>query len=491
MTHNTVFLVFPHQLFEDTGLLMQADTVYLTEEFLFFRQYPFHKQKLVLHRAGMKYYAAFLKDSGIKMEYIESTDIRSDIRNLLDELGKSGIREIRHYDVCDYWLEKRIAEKCREYGIQRTEYESPMFINSKEDLKPFFENKNRYFQTDFYIQQRKKLRLLLDEKGKPIGGKWSFDAENRQRYPAEKKPPSVVFPEKSDLYREAVEFVERNFPDNYGTLPPDIVYPHTHAQSRSWLMQFLENRFSDFGVYEDAISGEESFLNHSVLTPMLNTGLLTPMQVVNAALKVADENKIPLNSQEGFIRQITGWREFIRGVYLYKGVQERTQNFWNFHKPLSASFYNGTTGIEPVDQSIKKLLRTSYNHHIERLMVIGNFMLLCEYHPDAVYRWFMEMYIDAYDWVMVPNVYGMSQFADGGIMSTKPYISGSSYILKMSHFKKGRWCEIWDALFWQFMHTHRDFFLSNPRLGMLIKTYDKMSEEKKKNMARTANDFKL
>jgi deoxyribodipyrimidine photolyase-related protein len=210
---------------------------------------------------------------------------------------------------------------------------------------------------------------------------------------------------------------------------------------------------------------------------------------VHAAIAFANKNPVSINSLEGFIRQMIGWREFIRGVYIYKGTKERTTNFWKFNKNIPASFYEANTGIEPIDTSIKKLIHTAYNHHIERLMILGNFMLLCEINPDKVYQWFMEMYIDAYDWVMVPNVYGMSQFADGGLMATKPYISGSSYVLKMSNFKKGTWCETWDSLFWHFMNKHRNFFLSNPRLGMLIKTYDKMSDEKKNILNQNFEQF--
>jgi deoxyribodipyrimidine photolyase-related protein len=184
-----------------------------------------------------------------------------------------------------------------------------------------------------------------------------------------------------------------------------------------------------------------------------------------------------------------GWREFIRGVYVTKGSQERTTNYWGFTRKIPPSFYTGTTGIEPIDLTIKKVLETGYCHHIERLMVLGNFMLLCEFDPDEVYRWFMELFIDAYDWVMVPNVYGMSQFADGGIMSTKPYISGSNYLMKMSDYPKGEWQSTWDALFWRFMDIHRDFFLQNPRLGMLISTFDKWSEEKKQEVRTKANDY--
>ena len=191
---------------------------------------------------------------------------------------------------------------------------------------------------------------------------------------------------------------------------------------------------------------------------MLNVGLITPQEIVSESLQFARKNNIPINSTEGFIRQIIGWREFIRGIYECKGSEQRTKNFWGFKRKIPKSFYDGSTGIEPIDITIKKVLKTGYCHHIERLMVLGNFMILCEFDPDEVYRWFMELFIDAYDWVMVPNVYGMSQFADGGLMATKPYISGSNYLMKMSDYKKGEWQTIWDALFWRFMHVHRDFF---------------------------------
>ncbi len=186
-------------------------------------------------------------------------------------------------------------------------------------------------------------------------------------------------------------------------------------------------------------------------------------------------DKIP-----GNYKKENRWRE---------GRKQRTTNYWNFERRIPRSFWNATTGIQPIDTIIKKVLQSAYTHHIERLMVLGNFMLLCEFHPDDVYRWFMELFIDAYDWVMVPNVYGMSQFADGGLMSTKPYISGSNYLIKMSDCEKGNWQQIWDALFWRFMHVHRDFFGNNSRIGMLLKTFDKMDLEKRKNYLDVADKF--
>ena len=222
---------------------------------------------------------------------------------------------------------------------------------------------------------------------------------------------------------------------------------------------------------------------------MLNTGLLTPQQIIDEVLNHVEKNDAPLNSIEGFIRQISGWREFIRIVYERESTKQRTTNYWKFKRKIPASFWTGTTGILPIDITIKKVLKTGYCHHIERLMVLGNFMLLCEFDPNEVHRWFMELFIDAYDWVMVPNVYGMTQFADGGLMTTKPYISGSNYLMKMSDYEKGEWQQVWDGLFWRFMHVHRSFFLQNPRLGMLVGTFEKMSEEKRKTHLENAEKY--
>lgn len=464
--------------------------VYLVEEFLFFRQYGFHKQKLAFHRAAMKHYEKFLSGKGKNVIYIEANDELADVRKLLPALKNQGVQSIHFIDPVDDWLEKRIKSGTEKFDLKLSMYSSPMFLNTREDLEDFFKpGKKKLFQTEFYIQQRKRLNILLEADGKPLGGKWSFDAENRLKYPKDKKPPTVSFPATDEIYRKAVDYVNRHFSDNPGALSENQIYPTHFETSREWLKQFLETRFFDFGPYEDAIVQRESFLHHSVLTPMLNVGLITPKQIIDETLEYASTNEIPLNSLEGFVRQIIGWREFIRGIYVFRGIRQRTTNFFGFTRKIPSSFYDGTTGIEPLDITIKKLLQTGYCHHIERLMVLGNFMLLCEFDPGEVCRWFMELFIDACDWVMVPNVYGMSQFADGGLMATKPYISGSNYLMKMSDYPKGGWQQTWDALFWRFMHVHRDFFLSNPRLSMLVRSFDKMPQQKRKEMIGRANQF--
>ena len=487
----TVFLLFPNQLFKDVEILKNYNEVWLIEEYLFFNQYKFHKQKILLHRASMKYYESYLQKNNINVKYIESIQAENNIQIFIEQLQFKETTKIDIYDVCDDWLNQRISENCLKYNISLHKFPTPLFINTEKDLVDYFGTKKKYFLSDFYIQQRKKLNILIDENNKPVGGKWSFDAENRNKYPKNQDPPFVNFPIIQSFYEEAINYVNTYFGNNIGNISTTFILPITHEASEAWLLDFLENRFADFGAFEDAIVFNEIILNHSVLTPMLNIGLLTPLQIINATINYSAKHAISLNSLEGFIRQIIGWREFIRGVYLYKGKQERSTNYWKFTKKIPSSFYNGTTGIAPIDATIKKVLATGYCHHIERLMILGNFMLLNEFHPNQVYQWFMELFVDAYDWVMVPNIYGMSQFADGGLMATKPYISGSSYVLKMSNYKKGDWCEIWDALFWQFMNKHRTFFLANPRLGMLIKTYDKMSDDKKEKLHKTLSNWSL
>ena len=481
-------IIFPHQLFADSPLMENNNDIYLVEEFLFFKQYKFHKQKIAYHRATMKAYEQYLEGKEKNVIYIDSNEELSDIREFGKEIEKKGIERINIINPTDDWLIQRIEEVAENCDL--IVHDSPMFINTEDDLSDFFrEDKKSFFQTKFYKQQRKKLDILIDKDGEPAGGDWTYDKENRKKYPKNKKPPEVQFPNDSEIWDEAVDYTENNFAENYGELKKERLYPITFDESVEWLEQFLEERFNDFGAYEDAIVKEEIILNHSVLTPMLNVGLLLPGEVVDRALEYAKENDIPINSTEGFVRQIIGWREFIRGMYMCKGRYSRTKNFWGFDRKIPKSFYDGSTGIPPIDDTIQKVLETGYCHHIERLMVLGNFMLLCEFDPDEVYRWFMEHFIDAYDWVMVPNVYGMCQFADGGTFATKPYIGGSNYIKKMSNYPKGDWEKTWDGLFWTFMMNHRDFFESNPRIGMLVHTLKKMSDEKKEEHRKNAEEF--
>jgi len=483
-----ISIIFPNQIFEKSKLLDESTRIYMIEEHLFFKQFKFHKQKILFHRMTMKSYERFLQKNSFDINYVDSTEKISEIRSFIKNLD-SNIKSIKIYDPIDNWLSKRINHSCKLKKINVEVYDNPLFINKNEGLSSFFRiDKKKFFQTSFYKQQRLKLDVMMIG-DKPEGGKWTYDDLNREKYPKGKIPPTITYPEKNKIYTEAFNYVNENFNNNYGKINEEIIYPYNFKLAKEWLNAFLKTRFEEFGPYEDAVVKERSILNHSVLSPLINIGLINPKHLVKSILNYYYQHNIRINSCEGFIRQIIGWREFIRGVYICKGTEERNKNFWNFKKKIPKSFYNGTTGIEPVDDTIKKINKYAYANHIERLMIVGNFMLLCEFDPDEVYRWFMELFIDSYDWVMVPNVYGMSQFGDGGLMSTKPYISGSSYILKMSNYKKGEWCSIWDSLFWNFIDKQRDFFKTNPRMRMLVSSYDRMNIEKKEELINTAHNF--
>ena len=324
----------------------------------------------------------------------------------------------------------------------------------------------------------------------PRGGQWSFDEANRKKVPRSTRGqvPRIELPKMDAIDVSVRAEVEKEFGGNPGTLD-ELYLPTSHESAKVWLGRFVKQRLVLFGAYEDAILEHESFLWHSVLTPMLNIGLLSPRQVIDTALDYAACQQVPLNSIEGFVRQVIGWREFMRATYEDLGTRMRTSNAWSHHRSLPDCFYDATTGIAPVDTAIRRLLKYGYCHHIERLMALGGFMFLCEIEPHDIYRWFMEMFVDSYDWVMVPNVYAMSQHADGGLITTKPYFCGSAYIKRMSDYATGKsvteraatgdaWWEIWDGLYWRWIENHRADLARNPRWAMMCKTAEKMDPTK-------------
>ena len=473
-------LVFPHQLFAAHPAIEHGRPVFLVEDSLYFGNDPhhpiaFHKQKLVLHRASMMAYADELRSQGHSVEIIDS------FQNRLPAV----LTDLHLAEPHDFILEKRLRRFAEKGGIRLHIHPTPAFISPPEFLEEHIARRKKPFMATFYQAQRKRMGILVDADGNPEGGQWSFDEDNRKKLPKNHTPPEAPASQPNPYVTEAIAWVEKKFPDNLGSTA-NFRYPVTRADAKAWLVEFIDKRFADFGAYEDAISTQHAFINHSVITPVLNIGLLTPQEIIDAALA---KKGIPLNSLEGFVRQIIGWREFMHGIYKHRGVAIRNTNFFEHTRPIPKSFYDATTGIPPIDRIIRQLHDEAYCHHIERLMILGNFMLLCRFDPDAVYMWFMEFFIDAYDWVMVPNIYGMSQFADGGTFTTKPYISGSNYVLKMSDEKPGAWTETWDALFWIFVADNQELFLKNPRSSMMARTWQKFSAEKQNHLRAAAEDF--
>jgi len=480
----TARIVFPHQLFVEHLDVDPQTLVVLVEPDLFFRQLPFHRHKLVLHRATMRSFEERLRGAGLPTRYVATSAERSSDDRLLDLLRAEGVTVVSIFDVVDDWLERDLRRVCREAGAELTVEETPGFLTTREEVARAFDGVRQPRMQHFYERQRRRLDLLMDG-DRPAGGRWSYDTENRKRLPKDVSVPDLPRATRGDHAREALAWVEQEFPDNPGDLAT-YHWPTTHRQAETWLTRFLADRFASFGPYEDAIAADEPWLFHSVLSPLINIGLLDPRHVVQRAVDFAEQHDVELPSVEGFVRQVIGWREYMRASYVVHGRAMRTRNLLGLTRELDESWWDGTTGLDPVDTVIRRVNRHGYAHHIERLMVLGNAMLLLRIDPDEVYEWFMTFFVDAYDWVMVPNVYAMSQFSTGELITTKPYVSGSNYLRKMSDFGPGEWTEAWDALYWQFVADHREGFEANPRSGFAVRTYDAMRDARKDELAATA-----
>ena len=479
-------IIYPHQLFApETHLALAVGrVVYLIEEPLFISEFGTHRQKMLLHRLSLQAYKTELETAGFVVRYIELQP-GATTTSILQSIAAEGITTIHIVDTTDNYLERRITDVCTKLGVTRVSYESLLFILGKEEAVTRFQKSGK-FMKKFYESLRKDKNILMVD-GKPQGGQWSFDSDNRSKLPKNiGLPTDFTWIENKDT-ADAQAWLETIPSEQYGEAR--VWVPYTRTAAKEFLSEFLTDRFEYFGTYEDAITIKHQRLFHSTLSPLINIGLLSPTEVIEAAITYAKHHDTPLNSLEGFVRQILGWREFIRSSYEVDGTNMRNQNFFNHTRTLPTTFWTGGTGVLPLDTSIAIALTHGYNHHIERLMVLGNFMLLTQTAPRDVYRWFMSMYVDAYDWVMVPNVFGMSQFADGGSFATKPYISGASYLKKMSDYPKGDWEELWTALYWNFIATHKEFFAQNFRLSMMPKLLEKMAPEKRQGHLNHAQEY--
>lgn len=487
---NKLAIILGNQLFPlETQLITKDTDIFMAEDMGLCTNIKHHKSKIALFFFAMRSYKNLLESNNYSVHYMDyKNEFRSSyIEKLKKYIRTNKIEKLIFYEIEDKPFEQLIYKLIDELKLQFTELTSPMFLDTRESFKDFSDGKKFLLQGNYYKKNRKIFNYLVED-SKPVGGKWSFDELNRLKLPKDYKIPSLPnIPPHVD--QESIfKFINKSFSDHPGSL--NIFTPYTNEQAKLWLVIFFNVRFKDFGPYEDAIVENQHVLLHSVLSSSLNLGLITPKYVIEEAIKYAEVNEIPLNSIEGFVRQIIGWREFIRGIYQNYSHKMVNTNYWKHKRKMKDTWYQGTTGIPPVDDAINGSRETGYTHHINRLMVLSNVMNMCQIHPDEIYKWFMEMFIDSSEWVMVPNVYGMGTFADGGIFATKPYICGSSYMLRMSNFKKGDWCNAVDGLYWQFIENNRDFFSSNPRLGLMVRSLDKINADRKAKIYEAANTFK-
>lgn len=450
-----VYLILPNQLFEKQPIITTTDSIVLLEHPIYFGQG--HKMKLVLHRASMKCYCDYLRANYTnKIIYY---DYGKDYKSLYK-------KEITMYDPTDHTI-------AAEFG-HATFFNSPNFLCSLEDLAEYKEKIGKasaFRHKSFYVWCRKKYNIMMDGP-LPTGGKWSFDTENRKSFPDNFAKDVVKFRKNTDKYtKSAIAYVNKHFKSHPGS--PDLYFPIDFRGSKKNMKSFLKTRIKNFGPYEDAVSSEINYGYHSTLSAVINVGLLNPDYI----LKQIDKYKIPIQSKEGYIRQLF-WREYTRFVYLYKHKELVLGNYFHAKKELPSSWYDGTTGIEPIDDMIKKALNTAYLHHIERLMYVGNVLMLAGIKPREAYDWFMNMFIDAVSpWVMEPNVYGMSQYSSGSLMMTRPYLCSSNYMRKMSNYKKGEWCTTVDDLYHRFVLKHKKKLAKNYATAGIVAALERKNKK--------------
>ncbi len=470
------FIIFPNQLYYDIKFDNTITKIYLIEEPRYFTDFNFHKLKLAYHRATMKKYYDFLLEKNIDTIYIN-------YNKATNEFYKS-LKDITFYDMYDNKLNKKLKRLCNCTVLPQQQFaiSNDEIINNKD----LFCNDGKYRNDLFYKFMRKKLEILINKNGKPEGNKWSFDSENRKSLPTNINIPNLPQVNNNKYIDEAKEYVNKNFSNNYGSLD-NFIYPIDYKSSVKWLNNFLENKLNNFGPYEDAVTTNNDFVFHSVITPMMNIGLLKDINVINISYDYYKNNKIKIASFEGFIRQIIGWRTYVYSLYVLEGKNMYSSNQLKNKKLISENWWN-KINIEPIDFLIEKIKKHAYVHHIERLMYLSNWMLMNNIHPKEVYRIFMEWTIDSYEWVMIPNVFGMGQFATN-IMMTRPYFCSSNYILKMSNFKKGEWCEIWDAVYYSFINKHEKLLASNYATAMQVKHWKNKSSTEKKELLNKAKKY--
>ncbi len=461
-----------------------------------------HIQKIVAFFLAMRSFAKHLESEGHQVVYytldhIENTQDLN--QNLAQLIHKHDIQKLEYQLPDEYRLDEQIKTFCNKLDIQYEAFDTEHFLSSREELADFFKGKKTYLMESFYRFMRKKYDILMDNE-KPITGKWNYDAENRKKLPKDHAPihPKLFSKNVSSI----IELLKKQKVNTIGQIDQDnFLWPTTRSESLELLDFFIKNCLPLFGTFQDAMTPHFWSLYHSRLSFSINTKLLHPLEVVKTVEKYWTKNQqsISIAQAEGFIRQIIGWREYMRGIYWAKMPAFAKLNFFNHQRKLPSWFWTGKTKMHCLSHSIKQSLTFAYAHHIQRLMVTGNFALLAGIDPDEVDAWYLGIYIDAIEWVEITNTRGMSQFADGGIVGTKPYVSSANYINKMSHYCKNCFYDPkqktdpkacpFNSLYWNFYEENRDKLSKNPRIGMAYRLLDKMDKKDKLALLEQANIY--
>ena len=498
----TIRLVMGDHLSRNVTALRDAgpgDVILMVEVDAAIMPVPHHKQKIVLVLSAMRHFAEELRGEGLQVDYVRLEDA-GNTQNFTDEVRRAIARHGAGRLVvteASEWQVAREIETWRAFGIVLDVREDDRFVCSHADFRAWAGDRKALRMEFFYRQTRRATRLLMDG-DTPVGGAWNFDKENRKPLPVgvTAGPGQVFVPDA--ITREVMALVERRFPDHFGTLE-GFGWAVTRREALQALDRFVEERLPRFGDFQDAMRAHEPFLFHALLSPYLNIGLLQPLEVCRRAEQAWLTGDAPLNAVEGFVRQIIGWREYVRGIYWLKMPGYQDTNALGANRPLPDFYWTGRTGMNCIAGVVGQIRRHGYAHHIQRLMVTGNFALLAGLAPAEVERWYLAVFMDAFEWAELPNTHGMALFADGGLMASKPYAASAAYINKMSDYcrgcrfsptaKEGEDACPFNYLYWNFLLRTRSILQHNPRLAMIYRTLDSMLPARRDAILRQSQSF--
>jgi len=463
---------------------------------------PHHLQKQLAFLGAMREFAREIEAKGHQVKYLKLNDPenRHDFIQNLQHLAKTcNTSRIAYQQPDEYRLDQLFKDLSEKLPLAIEEHSSEHFLAGRKDAAEFFKAKKSWLMESFYRVMRRKTGILMDA-DQPAGGQWNYDQDNRQSLPSNHQPVAALWfqHDYSDIFKQ---LQQRKIPFSGKADPANISWPANRSESLQLLDYFITYKLPLFGRYQDAMNQHDPWVYHSLLSFSLNTKMLNPLEVIQKA-EAAWRNhpdQYPLAAVEGFIRQILGWREYMRGIYWHKMPEMASANFFEHHRKLPSWFWTGATRMNCLSKTIGQTLETAYAHHIQRLMVTGNFALLAGINPAFVHEWYLAVYIDALEWVELPNTIGMSQFADGGFTATKPYVSSANYINKMSNYckscaydhkqKTGEKACPFNSLYWHFYERHRDKLGKNPRIGLVYRNLDKMASDDRASVMQQAESY--
>jgi deoxyribodipyrimidine photolyase-related protein len=502
---STLRLIFGDQLSTNISSLydcdQQQDIILMCEVEHEANYVKHHQKKLVLIFSAMRHFAAQLKKQGYQVCYFQ-LDVPKPQPNFLSALQQAlnqypNVQQIVVTKPSEYRVLKEVESWSQVINKPITMKEDDRFLCSSEQFNQWAKGRKQLRMEYFYRLMRQQHQILMDG-DQPVGGQWNFDAENRKPPKTGLHIPDTYHNPPDTMTEQVIKMVANRFADHFGDIKP-FHLAVTREQALDALSQFIKQRLAQFGDYQDAMIQSQAWMYHAHISFYLNCGLLLPLECVQQAEQAYRNGKVPLNATEGFIRQIIGWREYVRGIYWLKMPDYESANFLNASRSLPDFYWTGKTRMNCLKQAITETQQNAYAHHIQRLMVLGNFALLAGIDPVAVNEWFLVVYADAYQWVELPNVTGMVLFADGGILASKPYAAGGSYIHKMSNYcqschykvsqKQGPQACPFNYLYWDFLTRHRDKLANNPRIAMMYRTYDRMDSTKQTAITHDAQQL--